>query len=103
MPDLDLQTADGARRVYTLLHGVRPALVVLGEHGSFDVSPWADRVQVVEATYDGAWVLPVIGEVPAPPAVLIRPDGHVAWVGEPADTELQIALTTWFGAGASGE
>lgn len=99
MPDLDLQTANGPTRVFTLLHDARPALLVLGGQGGFDMAPWAHRVRLVNATYDGVWELPVIGEVPAPAAVLIRPDGHAAWVGERSDPELPRALTTWFGAG----
>jgi hypothetical protein len=42
-------------------------------------------------------LLPVIGEVEAPPAVLIRPDGHVAWTGDLADPALPRAVATWFG------
>lgn len=102
MPDLDLQTADGAARVYELLHEARPVLLNLGAAGGFDISPWSDRVRSIDAIYDGAWQLPVIGEVPAPAAVLIRPDGHVAWVGELTDPELSHALTTWFGPAAEG-
>ncbi|HEX4752683.1 MAG TPA: FAD-dependent monooxygenase, partial [Solirubrobacterales bacterium] len=97
MPDLDLVTADGPRRVFTLLHQARPALINLGEPGAIDLGPWSDRVQLVDAEYDGPWELPAIGAVPAPAAVLIRPDGHVAWVGEPGDPALTEALTTWFG------
>jgi 3-(3-hydroxy-phenyl)propionate hydroxylase len=97
MPDLDLATADGPLRVFTLLHEARPALINLGEPGAIDIAPWADRVQLVDATYNGPWELPAIGAVPAPPAVLIRPDGHVAWVGEPGDPGLTKALATWFG------
>ena len=99
MPDLDLQTADGPTRVFTLLHDARPVLLDLGASGGFDIAPWVDRVQWVEATYDSTWELPVIGAVDAPPAVLIRPDGHVAWTGQLTDPELPRALTTWFGAG----
>jgi hypothetical protein len=88
MPDLDLVTADGPVRVFTLLHGARPVLLNLGEPGGFDISPWADRVQEIDAKYVGAWELPVLGEVAAPEAVLIRPDGHVAWVGDGTDTWL---------------
>jgi 3-(3-hydroxy-phenyl)propionate hydroxylase len=98
MPDLDLQTADGPTRVFTLLHGARPVLLNLGAPGGFDLAPWADRVRLVDARYDGAWELPVLGEVDAPPAVLIRPDGHVAWAGDLTDPELPRALATWFGA-----
>jgi 2-polyprenyl-6-methoxyphenol hydroxylase-like FAD-dependent oxidoreductase len=97
MPDLDLVTADGPLRAFTLLHDARPVLLDLGEPGGFDITPWADRVQLVDADYAGAWELPVFGEVTAPTAVLVRPDGHVAWVGEGTDAGLADALTTWFG------
>jgi 3-(3-hydroxy-phenyl)propionate hydroxylase len=102
MPDLDLVTAEGPRRVFTLLHDARPVLLNLGEPGAFDIAAWADRVQLVDAEYDGEWELPVLGVVSAPTAVLIRPDGHVAWVGEGADLGLTEALTTWFGAPTAG-
>jgi len=98
MPDLDLQAADGPTRVFTLLHDARPVLLGLGDPGGFDISPWADRVRLVDARHDGPWELPVLGEVAAPPAVLIRPDGHVAWAGDLTDPELPRALATWFGA-----
>ena len=97
MPDLDLQTADGPTRVFTLLHDARPVLLDLGTTGGFDISPWADRVHLVEATADGVWELPLLGEIAAPAAVLIRPDGHVAWAGDLTDPELPRAIDTWFG------
>jgi len=97
MPDLDLVTADGSRRVFTLLHEARPVLVNLGEPGALDIAPWADRVKRVDVRYAGAWEIPVLGAVAAPTAVLIRPDGHVAWVGDGTDQGLRDALTTWFG------
>ena len=97
MPDLDLVTADGPRRVFTLLHDAKPVLLNLGEPGGFAIAPWADRVQMVDAEYVGSWELPVLGVVTAPTAVLIRPDGHVAWVGVGTDAGLRDALTTWFG------
>ncbi len=100
MPDLDLVTGDGVRRVFTLLHDARPVLVNLGEPGAIDIAPWADRVQRVDAGYEGAWELPVLGRVTAPSAVLVRPDGYVAWVGEGADHGLRDAVTTWFGSPA---
>ena len=98
MPDLDLQTAGGPTRVFTLLHDARPVLLNLGEPGGFDITPWADRVQLIDAEYVGEWELPVIGTVTGPAAVLIRPDGYVAWVGDLTDAGLPDALTTWFGA-----
>jgi 2-polyprenyl-6-methoxyphenol hydroxylase-like FAD-dependent oxidoreductase len=97
MPDLDLVTADGPRRVFTLLHDARPVLLNLGEPNAFDISPWADRVRRIDAQYVGGWELPLFGAVSAPTAVLIRPDGHVAWVGDGTDHGLRDALTTWFG------
>jgi 2-polyprenyl-6-methoxyphenol hydroxylase-like FAD-dependent oxidoreductase len=98
IPDLDLHTANGPTRVFTLLHDARPVLLNLGEPGGFDISPWANRVRMVEGSHDGVFELPLLGQVATPPAVLIRPDGHVAWVGDLTDRELPIALTTWFGA-----
>src|SRR5688500_6204616 len=98
MPDLDLVTANGPRRVFTLLHDARPVLLNLGEPGAFDITPWADRVQLIDATYAGLWELPVLGHIAAPAAVLIRPDGYVTWVRDGTDTGLRDALTTWFGS-----
>jgi hypothetical protein len=97
MPDLDLVTADGPLRVFSLLHAARPVLVNLGEPGRLDITPRAARVQLVDAAYDGVWELPVLGEVAATSAVLIRPDGHVAWVGDGTDLGLRDALAAWFG------
>jgi 2-polyprenyl-6-methoxyphenol hydroxylase-like FAD-dependent oxidoreductase len=97
MPDLDLVTANGPLRVFTLLHDARPVLLNLGEPGGVDIAPWADRVQLIDATYVGTWELPALGTVTAPTAVLIRPDGYVAWVGDLTQLGLADALTTWFG------
>jgi 3-(3-hydroxy-phenyl)propionate hydroxylase len=101
IPDLDLVTDDGPLRLFTLLHAARPVLVNLGEPGGFDITPWADRVQLVDARYGGTWELPALGAVTAPTAVLIRPDGYVAWVGDQTQLGLTAALTTWFGPGAA--
>ncbi|MFN2606754.1 MAG: FAD-dependent monooxygenase [Acidimicrobiales bacterium] len=98
MPDLDVQTADGPTRVFHLLHDARPVLLNFGEPGGVDIAPWANRVRLVDAQYNGAWRLPVLGEIAAPPAVAIRPDGHVAWTGDLTDPQLPRALATWFGA-----
>ncbi len=105
MPDLDLVTANGPLRVFTLLHDARPVLLNLGEPGGepggFDITPWADRVQLIDAKYVGTWELPALGAVTAPTAVLIRPDGYVAWVGDVTQLGLADALTTWFGPPAA--
>jgi 2-polyprenyl-6-methoxyphenol hydroxylase-like FAD-dependent oxidoreductase len=101
MPDLDLITDNGPLRVFALLHDARPVLLNLGEPGGFDIAPWADRVQLIDAKYDGVWELPALGAVNAPTAVLIRPDGHVAWVGGRPPMSLPDALTTWFGPPAA--
>lgn len=97
MPDLDLLTDSGPMRVFTLLHDAQAVFLDLGAPSALDITPWSDRVQRFDARYTGAWELPVVGEVSAPNAVLIRPDGHVAWVGEGTDLGLRDALTSWFG------
>jgi 2-polyprenyl-6-methoxyphenol hydroxylase-like FAD-dependent oxidoreductase len=97
MPDLDLVTSDGPLRVFSLLHDARPVLLNLGQPGAFDITPWADRVQSIDADYAGTWELPALGPVTAPDAVLVRPDGYVAWVGDEMQLGLAAALTTWFG------
>src|SRR5947208_1967876 len=97
MPDLDLATAGGPLRVFTLLHDARPVLLDRGPPGGFDLTPWADWVQLIDAKYVGTWELPALGAVTAPTAVLIRPDGYVAWVGDLTQPGLADALTTWFG------
>jgi 3-(3-hydroxy-phenyl)propionate hydroxylase len=97
VPDLDLRTTDGPLRVFTLLHDARPVLLDLGGTGRFELGPWVRRVRLVEATYDGAWELPVLGVVDAPSSILVRPDGHVAWVGDPTDPALPGILERWFG------
>ncbi|MEA2465224.1 MAG: 3-(3-hydroxy-phenyl)propionate hydroxylase [Acidobacteriota bacterium] len=101
MPDLDLVTANGPLRLFTLLHDARPLLLNFGDPGGFDLTRWADRVRSMEAAYTGPWELPAIGPVPPPTAVLIRPDGYVAWVGDPTQPGLSDALTTWFGPAAA--
>ena len=97
MPDLELVTARGPRRVFGFLLAARPVLLDLAAPRAIDITPWSDRVQYVDATYAGKWELPVLGEVTAPAAVLIRPDGYVAWVGDTTAQGLTEALTTWFG------
>ncbi len=98
MPDLDLITCTGQLRTFTLLHDARGVLLNFGEPGHLIITPWADRVRLVDAKYAGAWELPVLGAVTAPSAVLIRPDGYVAWVGDETGKGLVDALTKWFGS-----
>ncbi|WP_329263118.1 FAD-dependent monooxygenase [Streptomyces sp. NBC_01478] len=104
VPDVDLKTSDGDTWVYELLHAARPVLLDL--RGSAEAAAvtdgWADRVDLVEArSEDDSWPVPVVGEIPPPAALLIRPDGHVAWataVGDAPDiSALRTALATWFG------
>src|SRR5688572_18372409 len=102
MPDLDLVTADGPLRVFALLHSAKPVLLNLGEPDGLDITPWADRVQLIDASYQGEWELPVLGVVNAPTAVLVRPDGYVAWVGDGTGVGLTDALATWFGPPTAG-
>lgn len=97
MPDLDIVIGERPRRVFGLLHNARPVLLNFGEPGSFDITPWTDRVLLIDAKCTGPWELPALGAVPAPTAVLIRPDGYVAWAGELSQAGLIEALTTWFG------
>ena len=99
MPDLDLDSAAGPTRVYALLHDARPVLLDFAGSGRIDMSPWADRVRAHDVRYTGVWELPVVGEIAAPAAVLVRPDGHVAWVDPGSDESLTDALTRWFGPG----
>jgi 3-(3-hydroxy-phenyl)propionate hydroxylase len=101
MPDLDVTTADGPLLVSSLLHGARPLLLNFATPGGIDIGAWAGRVRLVDATCAGAWELPALGVVTAPGAVLVRPDGYVAWVGVGTTTGLTEALTTWFGPPAA--
>jgi 3-(3-hydroxy-phenyl)propionate hydroxylase len=97
MPDLDLVTTNGPVRVFELLHNARPLLITLAEANGIALSSCSERVRRVDARYDGDWRLPVIGAVNAPTAVLVRPDGYVAWVGEHSDQGLSEASAKWFG------
>jgi 3-(3-hydroxy-phenyl)propionate hydroxylase len=101
MPDLDLTTAKGPLRAFTLLNRARPALINFGEPGGIDITAWSNRVQSIDAKYDGVWDLPALGRVSAPTAVLIRPDGYVAWVGAQSQSGLTDALSKWFGPPAA--
>ncbi|QOG18600.1 FAD-dependent monooxygenase [Bradyrhizobium sp. SEMIA] len=100
MPDLDLVIEGRPLRLFTLLHGAQGVLLNFGEARNFDIAPWTNRLSAINASYDGAWELPAIGQVNAPDAVLVRPDGHVAWVGDESESGLVEALTTWFGPAA---
>jgi 3-(3-hydroxy-phenyl)propionate hydroxylase len=95
MPDLDIVTAAGPTRVYALLHDARPVLLTLGQSGA---EANDRRVKQVDAKFDGVCELPVIGVVTMPAAVLIRPDGHVAWTEDAGSASMNEVLHTWFGA-----
>jgi 2-polyprenyl-6-methoxyphenol hydroxylase-like FAD-dependent oxidoreductase len=97
MPDLDVVTANGPRRVFSFLHKAKFVLLNFDARTVIDINTWTDHVQVVEANYTGRWELPVVGTVNAPTAVLIRPDGYVAWVGDGTTRGLTEALATWCG------
>ncbi|TFV30907.1 hypothetical protein E4K66_32445 [Bradyrhizobium frederickii] len=101
MPDVDLAVEGRRLNLFTLLHRARGVLLNLGKRGGIDVAPWADRIDVVDASHDGPWELPVIGRVTAPGAVLVRPDGHVAWVADESQHGLVDTLTRWFGPAAA--
>jgi 3-(3-hydroxy-phenyl)propionate hydroxylase len=97
VPDIDLTAGGVPQRLFSLLHEAKPLLINFDAPGSLNIAPWSDRVRSIDAQYSGAWTLPALGPVPAPGAVLIRPDGHVAWAGDSNGKGLAEALTTWFG------
>ncbi|MBL8680441.1 MAG: FAD-dependent monooxygenase [Myxococcales bacterium] len=98
VPDLDLRANDQVFRVYTWLRDARGVLLELADAPTLNIAPWTGRIHHVRARYDGAWALPGVGSVEAPSAVLVRPDGHVAWVDDGAGEGLTDALVRWFGA-----
>jgi 2-polyprenyl-6-methoxyphenol hydroxylase-like FAD-dependent oxidoreductase len=102
MPDVDLVTSDGTTRLFVLLHKARPLLLNLGEPNSIDLTGWQDRVDLVQGRSEGPWELPLLDPIACPTAVLIRPDGHVAWVGEDGRSGLRGALAAWFGPASVG-
>ncbi|MFZ1490915.1 MAG: FAD-dependent monooxygenase [Ilumatobacteraceae bacterium] len=92
IPDIDLETADGPSRVFEHLHDAHPTLINFGAANATKVPASLHDVRVVEATRCGSWELPLLGRIDVPTAVLIRPDGHVAWAGDPGDPGLAQAL-----------
>lgn len=96
MPDLELE---GSTRVAEQLRDGRGLLLVLDGSGPVDLGAAAARVRPLHTRAVGPWVLPVVGPVDAPPAVLVRPDGYVAWTGRPTNPTLSQALERWFGPG----
>jgi 2-polyprenyl-6-methoxyphenol hydroxylase-like FAD-dependent oxidoreductase len=97
MPDLDIVVGSESRRVFSLLHAAKPVLLNLGEPGRVDLGAWSDRVTRADGRFTGTWTLPALGPVPPPAAVLIRPDGQVAWVEDSSEESLPSALATWCG------
>ncbi len=100
MPDLDLVVDGVPLRLYTLLHAARPVLLDLGTPCGVDPGRWTDHVRLVAADFRGTLEIPVLGVATTPTAVLIRPDGHVAWVGEGSSEGLVEALGRWVGPAA---
>ncbi len=98
IPDLDVATSEGSVRIFALLRTARPILLNLGAPGRFDITPWSDRIKLVDARFDGPWELPALGSVSAPTATLIRPDGYVAWVEDEMQNDPHDAMNTWFGS-----
>nr|AXL05892.1 hypothetical protein [uncultured bacterium] len=107
-PDLDLTVQDDDVRVFSLLHKARPVLLnlsgdaVIFREITAAAKAWGDRLDFVDARCaDQIRAAGTTGQIPAPAAVLLRPDGHTAWVasaGEAPDVAaLEAALTTWVG------
>jgi 3-(3-hydroxy-phenyl)propionate hydroxylase len=97
MPDLDIETAIGASRVYELLRGAQPLLLNFAKPDTVALYDRDARVNTIDAIGPEACELPVIGRVTVPSAVLVRPDGHVAWVAEQGAERLSTVLQGWFG------
>ncbi len=97
IPDLDIVVGGEKRRIYDYLHRARPVLFSFAGGADPVLVPGSDRVQRVSALCDAPWDLPVIGRVPTPDAVLLRPDGYVAWAGSLDDERLRDAMGFWFG------
>ncbi|WP_328393398.1 FAD-dependent monooxygenase [Nocardia sp. NBC_00416] len=102
IPDIDLTINDHSTSVHSLLRTGRAVLLSLGaDHPAATTSqPWHQQVDIVAAQSDCVrWTVPGLGEITAPAATLIRPDGYVAWATEDSSTqELTEALADWFGA-----
>lgn len=99
MPDLDIIAEEKPVRVFGLMHWARPLLLQF-DGPPIDSAHLPERVDLVRVCYDGPWELPLLGEVDAPSAVLVRPDGYVAWVGEGSTDGLDDALAKWCGTAA---
>jgi 2-polyprenyl-6-methoxyphenol hydroxylase-like FAD-dependent oxidoreductase len=99
VPDLELSTATGKISLFRLLREAKHVLLVLGGELTRDLGPWSESLVRVDAHVlpKSSWALPVIGAVRAVEALLVRPDGHVAWVGEGTTSGLEHALRAWVG------
>ena len=94
MPDPDVTVGGETVPLYSLMHDARWLFADFG--AGIDITPWTDRVKRIDAAFDGPWDLPVVGRVKAPGAVLVRPDGYVAWAGDTATPGLTDAFAIWF-------
>lgn len=96
IPDLDLHSNDGPIRLYTLLHDSRALLLNFDQPAHLNIRRWAHRVTAVNVRGDRTWTLPILGEIAAPAAVLVRPDGYIAWIGDHRAIDLDDTLNRWF-------
>jgi 3-(3-hydroxy-phenyl)propionate hydroxylase len=94
VPDLDITTSEGPTTIFTLLHEARPILLNLGKPATINPADLPARTRLIDARSDSPWTLPALGEVTAPTALLIRPDGHVAWVDDYDDASPVESLAT---------
>ncbi|MFD6435286.1 FAD-dependent monooxygenase [Streptomyces venezuelae] len=107
-PAQEVTRADGTRTsVAQLLHAARGVLITTdgadgaGGKAAQLAQDWSDRIDIVTGTWttdtaDTAGAGDAAGAFPQ--AVLIRPDGYVAWTAPGTDSDLTDVLTRWFGA-----
>ena len=101
IPDLELTRGEDTVQLYSLMHGAKPLFLTSGDAPA-DLEGWADRVTIEQVTFPETWRIPVTGEVASPRAVLVRPDGYIAWIDDGSGgTDIKHCLKFWFGEPAS--